>query len=94
MIREMTTARLDADCRTCVALKSRDMSWAKALLTCRYSREEAENFIRVYDSGVTVSGIRAVRIGLEEYYIHLMNERGTLTWTGQSSLRRTPLAGS
>ena len=90
MIREMTAAQLDADCRTYVALQCREMSRAKALLACRYSQvEEAENFIRVYDgvkpeeivrylydSGVTVSEIRTDKISLEEYYIDLMNKRG------------------
>lgn len=90
MIREMTAAQLDADCRTYVALQCREMSQATALLACRYSRvEEAENFIRVYDgvkpekivrylydSGVTISEIRTDKSGLEEYYIDLMNERG------------------
>ena len=88
MIREMTAAELDADCRTYVALRTKDFSRAKALLSCRYARvEEAGETIRVYDavapeeivtllyeSGILVSEIRTDKIGLEEYYIDLMKE--------------------
>ncbi|MBR1382550.1 MAG: ATP-binding cassette domain-containing protein [Ruminococcus sp.] len=90
MIREMTAAELDASCRTFIALKADDMNKAKLLLGSRYSRiEETEDgYIRIYDltepdevteflynNGVTVSEIETSKIGLEEYYIDLMNER-------------------
>ena len=87
MIREMTAAELDADCRTYAALRCGDMRRAKALLGCRYSRveeDEAGN-LRVYDrtapevivtflyeNGICVTEIRTDKIGLEEYYIDLM----------------------
>lgn len=88
MIREMTAAELDADCRTYVALQTREKSRAKALLSCKYSRvEEAEDVLRVYDeaapeaivtylyeNGILVSEIHTAKIGLEEYYIDLMKE--------------------
>ena len=88
MIREMTAAELDADCRTYVALQTREKSRAKALLSCKYSRvEEAEDGLRVYDEaapeaivtylyeyGILVSEIHTAKIGLEEYYIDLMKE--------------------
>lgn len=88
MIREMTAAELDADCRTYVALQTKEMSRAKALLSCRYSRvEEAEDGLRVYDeaapekivtylyeNGILISEIHTAKIGLEEYYIDLMKE--------------------
>ena len=88
MIREMTAEELEADCRTYVALRTREMSRTKAILACKYDRVEAENDeIRVYDAaspeeivtylyenGILVSEIRTAKIGLEEYYIDLMKE--------------------
>ncbi|MGN1001609.1 MAG: ABC transporter ATP-binding protein [Oscillospiraceae bacterium] len=90
MIREMTAAELDADCRSYVALRTGDMSRTKALLSCRYARVEADEsgFLRVYDAvspeeivtylyenSILVSEIRTDKIGLEEYYIDLMKEK-------------------
>ncbi len=90
MIKEMTAAELDADCRTYVALQTKDMNRTKALLTFKYSRvEEDENgYLRVYDaetpedivtylyeSGILVNEIKTAKVGLEEYYIDLMNEK-------------------
>ena len=89
MIKEMTAAELDADCRTYVALQAKEMSRAKALLSCKYSRveEDEAGFIRVYDAvspekivtylyenGILISEIKTAKIGLEEYYIDLMKE--------------------
>lgn len=90
MIREMTAEELDAGCRTYIALRVRDMSRAKALLSCKYSHVVEENeYIRVYDAespeeivtylyenNILVSEIKTDKIGLEEYYIDLMNENG------------------
>ena len=91
MIKEMTAEELEASCRTYVAIQVKDMSRAKALLSCKYSRvEEDENdYIRVYDAvipedivtylyenGILVSEIKTDKISLEEYYIDLMNEKG------------------
>lgn len=90
MIKEMTAAELDASCRTFIALKAADMNKTKLLLSSRYSRveETEEGYIRIYDltepdevteflynNDVTVSEIETSKIGLEEYYIDLMNER-------------------
>ncbi len=90
MIKEMTAEELDAGCRTYVALQTKDMSRTKALLTCKYSRveEDESGYIRVYDAkapenivtylyegGILVHEIKTAKIGLEEYYIDLMNER-------------------
>ena len=90
MIKEMTAEELDADCRTYVALQTRERNRAKALLSCKYSRvEEDDNgYLRVYDAGspeeivtclydngILVSEIKTDKIGLEEYYIDLMKER-------------------
>ena len=88
MIREMTAEELEAGCRTYVALQTKEMNRAKALLACKYSRVEEENeTIRVYDAenseaivtylyenGILVSEIKTDKIGLEEYYIDLMKE--------------------
>lgn len=88
MIVEMTADELDASCRTYVALRCADMSRAKMLLGCKYSRveEDEEGYIRVYDlttpeeivtylyeNGILVGEIMTDKIGLEEYYIDLMN---------------------
>ena len=91
MIKEMTAEELEAGCRTYVALWTKDMNRTKALLACKYSRveEDESGYIRVYDAGspeeiVTylyengslVSEIKTAKIGLEEYYIDLLNENG------------------
>lgn len=88
MICEMTAGELDASCRTYVALQTGDMSRSKMLLDCKYYRveEDESGYLRVYDlttpeeivtylyeNGVTVTEIKTDKIGLEEYYIDLMN---------------------
>ncbi len=90
MIREMTAAELDADCRTYVAFRAEEMNKAKPVLGCKYSRveEDEAEYIRVYDvgvtpeeivtylyeNGITVTELGSEKIGLEEYYIDLMKE--------------------
>lgn len=88
MIKEMTAGELDQGCRTYIALQTDKMSRTKALLAGKYSKVEEENgYIRVYDAkmpeeivaylydnGILVSEIKTDKIGLEEYYIDLMNE--------------------
>ena len=91
MIKEMTAEELDADCRTYVALQAKELSRAKAMLACKYNRveEDEAGYIRVYDAaspedivtylyenGILVSEIKTDKIGLEEYYIDLMKEKG------------------
>ena len=88
MIVEMTAAELDASCRTYVALQSEEMNRTRMLLGCKYSRVETDEggYLRVYDlttpeeivaylyeNGICVTEIRTDKIGLEEYYIDLMN---------------------
>ena len=88
MIVEMTADELDASCRTYVALTSNDMNRTKFILGCKYSRveEDEAGYIRVYDmttpeeivshlyeNGICVTEIMTDKIGLEEYYIDLMN---------------------
>ena len=77
MIREMTAEEPEADCPTYIALKTRKGSKIKLLLHGRFSRvEEDEDVVSfLYEKGVTVSEIIRAKIGLEEYYISLMNGR-------------------
>ncbi|MBQ8558993.1 MAG: ATP-binding cassette domain-containing protein [Tyzzerella sp.] len=90
MLCEMTAEELDASCRTYVALQTKDMNRTKSILGCKYSRveEDESGYIRVYDAkepeeivtylyqnGVLVSEIKTDKIGLEEYYIDLMNAK-------------------
>ena len=88
MLREMTAAELDADCRTYVALQTGDMARTKALLGRRYAQiKEETGYIRVYDAqspeeivtylyknDILPREIRTDKIGVEEYYIDLMKE--------------------
>ena len=91
MLKELTAFELEKSCRTYVALKARDIDSAKNLLKCKYSRIELDEkgFLRVYDNvspeeivtylynnGITVNQIKKDKIGLEEYYIDLMSEKG------------------
>jgi len=89
MIKEMTAEELEANCRTYVALQAKEMSRAKNLLGCKYSRVSEENeYIRVYDlttpeeivtylyeNGIIVTEITTDKISLEEYYIDLMSNK-------------------
>ncbi|MGN1136827.1 MAG: ABC transporter ATP-binding protein [Oscillospiraceae bacterium] len=87
MIKEMTAEELGADCRTYTALKTSEMNRTKTLLGCKYPRveEDESGYIRVYDAvspeeivsylyenNIIVSEIGTDKIGLEEYYIDLM----------------------
>ncbi len=90
MIAEMTAEELNANCRTYVALKAKDMTTAKAILERKYSHVETdeEGYIRIYDNVkaeevvsylyrellIAVTEIKTNKIGLEEYYIDLMKE--------------------
>lgn len=91
MIAEMTAVELDANCRTYIALQAEDMGRTKGLLSCKYSRVEADEagYLRVYnavtpeeivnylyENGILVTEIGTDKIGLEEYYIDLMGEKG------------------
>ncbi|MCM1543534.1 MAG: ATP-binding cassette domain-containing protein [Blautia sp.] len=91
MIKEMTAEELNANCRTYIAVGTKNIDRTKLLLSARFSRvevaEDGES-LRIYDlvnpeeivtylyeNGVTVSEIRSDKIGLEEYYIDLMHEK-------------------
>ncbi len=94
MMIEMTADELDASCRTFVALQGDEMNRTKMLLGCKYSRveEDEAGYLRVYDmttpeeivtylyeNGICVTEIKTDKIGLEEYYIDLMNG-GSKSW--------------
>ena len=92
MIKEMTASELNADCRTYVALKIKDEHTAKIVLERKYQKVEVENNnLRVYGAqnaqevvnylysfNLVVSEVKTDKISLEEYYIDLMNKRGTI----------------
>lgn len=91
MIKEMTAEELEASCPTFVALQTKEMDKTKEILMKKYSRVELDvenNIIRVYEAKKTedivmylyknkiiVNEIRTDKIGLEEYYINLMNKK-------------------
>ena len=90
MLEELTAEELDKKCRTYIALKTKDLADTKELLKGKYDSVKEENgYIRVYDdttpedivkflykNNVIVSEIKTAKIGLEEYYIDLMAEKG------------------
>jgi ABC-2 type transport system ATP-binding protein len=91
MIREMTAEELNANCRTFVALQTKNQENTKYVLRNRYVRveEDEQGYLRVYEAknpeevvtylyekGIIVKEIKTAKIGLEEYYIDLMNEKG------------------
>ena len=92
MIKEMTASEFEAECRTYIAIKTKDNNKTKVLLTYKYSRVEKDEagYIRIYDmttpedvvkylynSDVIVNEVRVNKIGLEEYYIDLMEKGGS-----------------
>lgn len=89
MIMELSAAELEGRARVFVSLKTKDMSGAKAVLKTQYTdvRNE-EGYLRVYDedkvesivellikNGHVVNEIVKNKIGLEEYYIELMQKK-------------------
>ena len=91
MIAEMTAGELEKSCRTYVAVTAKDMDAAKSILNRNYTRVEQDEagYLRVYDpvkpeqvaaylyeNGVAVRELKTDKIGLEEYYIDLMDAKG------------------
>lgn len=91
MIAEMTAGELEKSCRTYVAVTAKDLDTAKSILNRNYTRVEQDEagYLRVYDpvkpeqvaaflyeNGVTVHELKTDKIGLEEYYIDLMDAKG------------------
>ena len=90
MIKEMTREEFENECRTYVALKTKDIDLAKSILLRKYIRIELDEagYLRVYDlvtpeeivtylyeNNILVNEIKVDKIGLEEYYIDLMKEK-------------------
>ena len=88
MICEMTAEELEADCPTFTFIKAADMKKTKSVLAQRFNRvedDEEREYLRIYDAqnpetvvkylydnSITVSEVGRDKIGLEEYYINLM----------------------
>lgn len=91
MIVEMTAEELDSKCPRFFALKCKDMGNAKEILQKKYAKvvkDETKEYLRVYDcesseeivlylyeNNIVVNEIKSDKIGLEEYYINLMEEK-------------------
>ena len=91
MIKEMTAAELNANCRTYIAIRTKNIDRTKMQLGARFSRVETSEdgeSLRIYDAvtpeevvaylyknGTTVGEIKTDKISLEEYYIDLMHEK-------------------
>lgn len=91
MIKELTSSEFEQECRTYVALKTKELNKAKVILLQKYLRveEDEEGYLRVYDlvkpedivtylynANIIINEIKTDKISLEEYYIDLMNEGG------------------
>ena len=89
MIKEMTAEEFEKECRTFIGLKSNDIDLTKTILKNKYSRieEDEAGLIRIYDEttpeevveylyekNIIISEIKVDKVGLEEYYIDLMEE--------------------
>ena len=91
MLVEMTAEELENSCPTFVALQTKEMEKTIEVLKKKYFRvetDEEKNFIRVYEAKnpeevvtylfknkIIVNEIKTDKIGLEEYYINLMNKK-------------------
>ncbi|MBE5734931.1 MAG: ATP-binding cassette domain-containing protein [Clostridiales bacterium] len=91
MIAQMTAEELDKNCPTFVALSTKDIAKTKDILDSKYKKvvfDEAKENLRIYDDvsaedvvkylydkGIIVNEISTSKIGLEEYYINLMNNK-------------------
>lgn len=90
MIKEMTASQFEKECRTYIALKSKDLELTKQILNKKYLKieEDESGYIRIYDevssfdvvdylctNNILINEIFTSKISLEEYYIDLMNGR-------------------
>ena len=90
MIKEMTSLEFEKECRTFVCLKTNDIKNTRDKLESKFEKVEiVDEYIRVYDNvspedvvrylyskNILINEIRVDKVGLEEYYIDLMNEGG------------------
>lgn len=90
MIAQMTAEELERNCPTFVALQTKDMDKTKRVLESRFTKvlfDEQKDFLRIYDNvkpeeiveylyknNIIVNEIGTDKIGLEEYYINLMQK--------------------
>lgn len=93
MIAEMTAEELDKNCPTFISVETSNQILAKQILEKKYSRVEFHdetNTLRVYNAtsaedvvnelyknNIIPTKLNTEKIGLEEYYINLMNKGGT-----------------
>ena len=92
MLVEMTAEQLEKSCPTFIAIQTKNMQKAKEVLNKKYSKvleDEQHEFLRVYDAknpqdvvkylydnNIIVNELKTDKIGLEEYYINLMANKG------------------
>jgi ABC-2 type transport system ATP-binding protein len=89
MIQELSAAEMDGRSQVFTSIKTKDMRGAGSLLKTKYNNfREEEGYLRVYDVDETesiveyllknnhvVSEIKKNKVGLEEYYIELMQTK-------------------
>ena len=91
MLVEMTAEELENNCPTFVAIQCKEMQLAKEVLLKKYSRvteDEQKEYLRIYDAtdaqevvkylydnNIIVNELKTDKIGLEEYYINLMENK-------------------
>ncbi|MBQ4586728.1 MAG: ATP-binding cassette domain-containing protein [Clostridia bacterium] len=92
MIVEMTAKELDKTCPTFVCIQTKDHNKTIQALNIKYSKvieDKERNLVRIYDAktpqevakylydnGIIVNELGTQKIGLEEYYINLMSNKG------------------
>lgn len=90
MIMEISSEEMDSRCRVFISLKTKDMDQALDILKKKFNKVKEENgYLKVYDvdevelvvdylmkHGHVVSEIVKNKIGLEEYYIEIMSNKG------------------
>lgn len=89
MIQELSAEEMDGRSQVFASIKTKDMQGAKIILKTKFNNvSEAEGYLRVYDeddtgsivghllkNGHVVSEISKNKVGLEEYYIELMQAK-------------------
>ncbi len=90
MIQELTAKEMESRARIFVSIKTKDMQGAFKTLKTKFANVRLEeDYLRVYDEedteeivkfliekGFAPSEIKKNKVGLEEYYIELMSEKG------------------
>ena len=90
MIMEISSEEMDSRCRVFISLKTKEMDQTLDILKKKFNKVKEENgYLKVYDvdevelvvdylmkHGHVVSEIVKNKIGLEEYYIEIMSNKG------------------